>query len=62
MARAALIVACIALLAACSPVRRLLPQEKLLTGVRLEVDGKSTSDDAFWEVVQHLPRTLRACC
>ena len=55
MARAALIVAGIALLAACSPVRRLLPQEKLLTGVRLEVDGKSTSDDVYWEVVQQLP-------
>ncbi len=55
VARAALFVACIALLAACSPVRRLLPQEKLLTGVRLELDGKSTSDDTYWEVVQQLP-------
>jgi hypothetical protein len=40
---------------ACSPVRRLLPQEELLTRVSVVVDGKNTSDESYTEVVQQWP-------
>ena len=50
-----LLVATGVLATACSPVRRLLPQEELLTRVSVVVDGKNTSDESYTEVVQQWP-------